>query len=248
MAVAPTRFRVSTLGGAGGYGGNPGSASGTTEGGLGVEVTGAGKAGRGAGSGNAAGSTVGTGGNYAGSGANTGGSGADSGGTGANVEGSAGTGVSTKGSSGGRVLSAPLSEELPQTGLVKNSGNYRSVTERAELGNIIDEAIKQGYAAFDTETTGLNIMTDQLVGFSLSLKTGEAVYVPVKGPAPELGEIAHPLMADKDAMAELLRLFFRQISAGHNSQRQIRLPDTQTTRAVRQSRPKKTLMPVFLTQ
>jgi len=107
----------------------------------------------------------------------------------------------------GRVFSAPLSEELPQTGLVKNRGNYRAVTERAELGKIIDDAIAQGYAAFDTETTGLNIMTDQLVGFSLSLKTGEAVYVPVKGPTPELGEIAHPLMVDKDAMAELLRLF-----------------------------------------
>ena len=78
---------------------------------------------------------------------------------------------------------------------------------RTNLNAIIDEAIRQRYAAFDTETTGLDIMKDTLVGFSLSLKAGTGYYVPVRGPTPELGETAHPLMGDEAANACLARLF-----------------------------------------
>jgi DNA polymerase-1 len=105
------------------------------------------------------------------------------------------------------IFTPPLSTELPPVSLVKNTGDYRIITEAKELNAIIDEAIKQRYAAFDTETTGLDIMKDTLVGFSLSLKAGTGFYVPVRGPTPELGETAHPLMADEAANVCLARLF-----------------------------------------
>ena len=71
--------------------------------------------------------------------------------------------------------------------LRKNTGEYRTVTDAEELEAVIAAAEAQGFAAFDCETTGLNPLYDALVGFSLSLKAGTGIYVPLKAPAPELG-------------------------------------------------------------
>lgn len=111
------------------------------------------------------------------------------------------------GSTGGRFFSAPLSDALPPVAPARNSGNYRAVCESSELASIVDAAIAQGFVAFDSETTGLDTRTDALVGFSLSLKQGEAVYVPIRGPVPELGEEAHPLMGIASALGALKKLF-----------------------------------------
>jgi len=106
-----------------------------------------------------------------------------------------------------RHFSPPLSEELPPTEAKRNSGDYRAVTEIAELRALIDLALTQKYAAFDTETTGLDVLRDRLVGFSLALEPGKAVYVPIRGPDAELGEVQHPLMDEAAALAELRRLY-----------------------------------------
>ena len=90
--------------------------------------------------------------------------------------------------------------------LRKNTGEYRTVTDAEELEAVIVEAEAQGFAAFDCETTGLNPLYDALVGFSLSLKAGTGVYVPLKAPAPELGEhpfTVMPLAAAKELLARL---------------------------------------------
>lgn len=90
--------------------------------------------------------------------------------------------------------------------LRKNEGEYRTVTDAAELEAVIAEAEAQGFAAFDCETTGLNPLYDALVGFSLSLKAGTGIYVPLKAPAPELGEqpfTVMPLAAAKELLARL---------------------------------------------
>ena len=105
------------------------------------------------------------------------------------------------------VLQAPLSDGLPQTAPVKNSGAYTGVTDPAKLRAFINVAIAQKYVAFDCETTGLNVAKDTLVGFSLAVKEGEAIYVPLRGPTPELGETAHPVMPEASALAEITRLF-----------------------------------------
>ena len=110
-------------------------------------------------------------------------------------------------SGSGRFFTPPLSDTLPPVAPEKNVGNYRAVTDIKELTSIIDAALKQGFAAIDTETTGLDTATDAIVGFSIALKEGEAVYVPLKGPTPELGEDAHPLAETKPALDCIARLF-----------------------------------------
>ena len=93
------------------------------------------------------------------------------------------------------------SSELPV--LRKNAGTYRTITKPEELAALIADAEVQGFAAFDCETTGLNPLQDSLVGFSLSLSAGTGAYVPLKAPAPELGEQPYPVM-DSTAAKELL--------------------------------------------
>ncbi len=91
--------------------------------------------------------------------------------------------------------------------LRKNTGEYRTVTDAEELEAVIAEAEAQGFVAFDCETTGLNPLYDSLVGFSLSLKAGTGIYVPLKAPAPELGEQPFTVMSLAAAKKLLARLW-----------------------------------------
>jgi DNA polymerase-1 len=63
-------------------------------------------------------------------------------------------------------------------GHVKFSG-YDLVQDEDRLKAWLAEAIEQGEVAFDTETTSLDIIDAELVGFSLALRPGRACYVPV---------------------------------------------------------------------
>lgn len=101
----------------------------------------------------------------------------------------------------------PLSIVLPEIGLKKNTGTYRTLVSPQELRNLIDTALEQQIVAFDTETTGLDTQKDTIVGFSLSLKSGEAYYIPLKGPTPELGDEPTPLMEEHAAFEQIRRLF-----------------------------------------
>lgn len=67
---------------------------------------------------------------------------------------------------------------------------YTCVTDMADLKTWIAAAKKAGVVAVDTETTSLNAMRAELVGVSLSIKVGEACYIPLGhvGQAPE-GEL-----------------------------------------------------------
>ena len=56
---------------------------------------------------------------------------------------------------------------------------YHTITDEAELKQWLDRALDQGFFAFDTETTSLDPMQAELVGFSIGLKPGEAAYVPL---------------------------------------------------------------------
>ncbi|MEZ5850314.1 MAG: DNA polymerase I [Hyphomicrobiaceae bacterium] len=56
---------------------------------------------------------------------------------------------------------------------------YVTVRTLAELQAWIDEATAKGAVAFDTETTGLDAMQADLVGFSLATAPGRACYVPL---------------------------------------------------------------------
>ena len=59
----------------------------------------------------------------------------------------------------------------------KPLGDYEIVTNMAGLHTMIDALRAKGEFAFDTETTGLNSMTSDLVGLSFSIKSEHAYYV-----------------------------------------------------------------------
>lgn len=56
---------------------------------------------------------------------------------------------------------------------------YKLITSEEELSIYIDDCIKNGEYAIDTETTGLNYFVDKVVGFSLYTPGNLAVYIPV---------------------------------------------------------------------
>ena len=58
-------------------------------------------------------------------------------------------------------------------------GNYLSIGDAATLKEWIAKAEARGWVAVDTETTGLNEMTADLVGVSLAIEPGEAAYIPL---------------------------------------------------------------------
>ncbi len=57
--------------------------------------------------------------------------------------------------------------------------SYEIITTLPALTSWIEKAKKIGKVAFDTETTSLNAMQAQLVGFSLCVEAGKACYVPL---------------------------------------------------------------------
>jgi DNA polymerase-1 len=62
---------------------------------------------------------------------------------------------------------------------VKPLGEYEVVTDMAGLNTMIDALRAKGEFAFDTETTGLDSMTSDLVGLSFSIKSEHAWYIAV---------------------------------------------------------------------
>ncbi len=75
---------------------------------------------------------------------------------------------------------------------------YKAITDAAALKAYVARAYDFGFMAFDTETTGLDPMQDQLVGVSLAFAPGDAVYVPLRH-----GLIARDLMSAGDAPTQI---------------------------------------------
>ena len=71
-------------------------------------------------------------------------------------------------------------EQVPSLEVKQNQGDYSVVTNLEELQNyinLIEENEK--IVAFDCETTSLDTLNTQLVGFSLSSQAGKGIYVPL---------------------------------------------------------------------
>lgn len=62
----------------------------------------------------------------------------------------------------------------------KYAGKYDYITDKDVLIDYIDSIISTKVAGVDTETTGLNVFKDEVVGFSLSVPGRNAVYVPLR--------------------------------------------------------------------
>ncbi|SMX33649.1 DNA polymerase I [Maliponia aquimaris] len=90
---------------------------------------------------------------------------------------------------------------------------YETVADMAALERWIARANERGTVAFDTETTGLNEMTCDLVGISLCVDPGRACYIPLTHRkeageglfgSDELAEGQIPLQQALDALKPLL--------------------------------------------
>ena len=78
------------------------------------------------------------------------------------------------------IADAPPMPDAPQLSDVPfDPARYEQVSDAAALQTWIDAIYEVGYVAVDTETTGLNEMTAELVGISLCTEAGKACYVPL---------------------------------------------------------------------
>ena len=107
-------------------------------------------------------------------------------------------------------LSETGSDSLSQSIVpLKNQGNYKAITDAAELSSYIDKilAAENPLFAFDTETDSLNTFEANLLGFSLSYEKGSGVYVPIASGGGDLfsEEVG---VSKKDAMEQIRRLFY----------------------------------------
>ena len=96
-------------------------------------------------------------------------------------------------------------EQVPSLEVKQNQGDYTVVTNLEELQNyinLIEENEK--IVAFDCETTSLDTLNTQLVGFSLSSQAGKGIYVPLY--TSNLFENLDFIPQDK-ALEQIARLF-----------------------------------------
>ncbi len=104
-------------------------------------------------------------------------------------------------------VSPPSSVDAPEMPPI-DASNYVAVGDAETLQRWIDQIYERGYVAIDTETTGLNEMTADLVGICLCVEPGEACYVPLihkQGGEDLFGsdELAEGQMAVDQAIAML---------------------------------------------
>ncbi|ROT97720.1 DNA polymerase I [Histidinibacterium lentulum] len=74
--------------------------------------------------------------------------------------------------------SAGAGTEVPEVPAI-DTALYECITDAATLSRWIERIRESGLVAIDTETTGLNEMTCELVGISLATAPGEAAYIPL---------------------------------------------------------------------
>jgi DNA polymerase I len=98
-------------------------------------------------------------------------------GAGTGVVGSAAAGKSTAVSTTDATI-AGQPGNVPELASI-TPGRYATVTDEQALRNLVAAAAKAGVFAFDSETDGLDDMRAQPVGFSLSVTSGSAAYIPV---------------------------------------------------------------------
>lgn len=70
-------------------------------------------------------------------------------------------------------------KRLVQTHLGKYKDKYITIRDYNELHKYINECIGNGVCSIDTETTGLNPMLDEIVGFSIYTPGQKAAYIPI---------------------------------------------------------------------
>ncbi len=104
-------------------------------------------------------------------------------------------------------------EETLRKMVEETPANYFLITKESQLAELANELMNEGEVAIDTETTGVDVYTDVIVGMSITLpKADKHVYIPM---AHEEGE-----QLGRDYVLEELRDFLYDESIGkvlHNA-------------------------------
>tara|TARA_R110002094_G_scaffold12465_3_gene22570 strand:- start:322 stop:3120 length:2799 start_codon:yes stop_codon:yes gene_type:complete len=78
------------------------------------------------------------------------------------------------------IAETPAAPDTPAAADIPfDPSKYEQVSDATALQKWIDRIYEFGYVAVDTETTGLNEMTADLVGISLAVEAGQACYIPL---------------------------------------------------------------------
>ncbi|MGB3246001.1 MAG: DNA polymerase I [Sulfitobacter sp.] len=78
------------------------------------------------------------------------------------------------------IADAPAAPDAPSVDDIPfDAAKYEQVGDANALQVWINRIYERGYVAVDTETTGLNEMTAELVGISLCVEPGQACYIPL---------------------------------------------------------------------
>jgi DNA polymerase-1 len=95
---------------------------------------------------------------------------------------------------------------------------YETVTDEAVLDRWIAEAYANGLIAVDTETSGYDCVTADLIGISLATECGKACYVPLEHGGHDLLSERPPQIATAVALAKLKPLLEDPavLKVGHN--------------------------------
>ncbi len=94
-----------------------------------------------------------------------------------------------------------LLEEIGGLTVAERETDYETILSEAKLKKACESIKATGHASIDTETTDLDPFRADLVGISLSWKTNQAVYIPVK-----LGDEGLPLQTIREHLSPLLSL------------------------------------------
>ena len=108
---------------------------------------------------------------------------------------------------------APVSDDPPC-----DHDGYETVIDLDVLDRWIADARAQGYVAIDTETSGTDATTAELVGVSLCLAPNRACYVPLKHATTDLLGETPPQIECAPCLAKLKELFEDEsvLKIGHN--------------------------------
>lgn len=92
-----------------------------------------------------------------------------------------------------------IQEEVSQIKTIKDvNPNYRLISTKEERTQILEQVLMQKSVCFDTETTGLDALTCDIVGMSLSYAKGNGVYINIpKGEEQSILEEFNPFFLNE---------------------------------------------------
>ena len=101
----------------------------------------------------------------------------------------------------------PLAANVNQN----DTSNYKAILSKRELDSYLDKFLKSSdlTIAYDSETTGLNTLETNIIGFSLCYEENKGVYIPLQQQAVDLFDESN-YIEKNDAFECLKKIFFNK--------------------------------------